>query len=348
MFGEDLDWCYRVKQRDWQIYYLGDGASCTTREPRRARSRTDELALPSRDVPLPQEAPRRSLSVLRELAGLHGHHAAIRGALGVGAACSAEDARRGCGRRRWLASRCGTGSSSIRQAAAGARRRPEDRQHDQCAGLSDVGQKRAANEDRCPATPEAGICILADGMGGKLFGEVASQMAVDIITQHVRDDLPKSCHRLDRFAQSCMAVNLMDEWIRDANHADLPQGPHARRARSAAWARRSSACSCFERQMVMAHVGDSRCYRLRKGVLKQLTDDHSLVASQVKSGQLYGRGGARGDAQEHHHARDRHVRAREAGRRRRPARGPRPVPPLLGRPHRHGDRRRSREAARRA
>ena len=42
----------------------------------------------------------------------------------------------------------------------------------------------------------------------------------------------------------------------------------------------------LERQMVMAHVGDSRCYRLRKGTLKQLTDDHSLVASQVKAGQL--------------------------------------------------------------
>jgi protein phosphatase len=38
--------------------------------------------------------------------------------------------------------------------------------------------------------------------------------------------------------------------------------------------------------MIMAHVGDSRCYRLRRGVLKQLTDDHSLVASQVKAGHL--------------------------------------------------------------
>jgi protein phosphatase len=154
-----------------------------------------------------------------------------------------------------------------------------------CAGLSDVGQKRSANEDRWFCEPELGLCILADGMGGKLFGEVASQMAVDIIAKHVREDLPKSCHRLDRFAQSCMTVNLMDEWIRDANtqiylKGHSPDGPFGGMGTTLV------CVLVLERQMVMAHVGDSRCYRLRKGTLKQLTDDHSLVASQVKSGHL--------------------------------------------------------------
>jgi PPM family protein phosphatase len=154
-----------------------------------------------------------------------------------------------------------------------------------CAGLSDVGQKRSANEDRFHCDAGAGLCILADGMGGKLFGEVASQMAVDIIERHVRDDLPKSCHRLDKFAQSCMAVNLMDEWIRDANQQIYQKG----HASDSAFGGMGTTLVCllaFERQMVMAHVGDSRCYRMRKGLLKQLTDDHSLVASQVKAGQL--------------------------------------------------------------
>jgi protein phosphatase len=154
-----------------------------------------------------------------------------------------------------------------------------------CAGLSDVGQKRTANEDRFYCEAETGLCILADGMGGKLFGEVASQMAVDIITRHVREDLPKSCHRLDRVAQSCMAVNLMDEWIRDANHqiyqkGHTPDGPFGGMGTTLV------CLLAFDSQMVMAHVGDSRCYRLRKGALKQLTDDPSLVASQVKAGQL--------------------------------------------------------------
>jgi PPM family protein phosphatase len=154
-----------------------------------------------------------------------------------------------------------------------------------CTGLSDVGQKRSANEDRWGCDSEAGFCVLADGMGGKLFGEVASQMAVDIISQHVRDDLPKSCRRLDKFAQSCMAVNLMDEWIRDANQqiyqkGHTPEGPFGGMGTTLV------CVLVFDRQMIMAHVGDSRCYRLRKGVLKQLTDDHSLVASQVKAGQL--------------------------------------------------------------
>jgi serine/threonine protein phosphatase PrpC len=154
-----------------------------------------------------------------------------------------------------------------------------------CAGVSDVGQKRAANEDRWFCSPEAGLAILADGMGGKLFGEVASQMAVDIIAQHVREDLPKSCHRLDRVAQSCMAVNLLDDWIRDANGQIYRKG-HGEDGTYGGMGTTLVCVLALERQMVMAHVGDSRCYRLRRGALKQLTDDHSLVASQVKAGQL--------------------------------------------------------------
>lgn len=153
------------------------------------------------------------------------------------------------------------------------------------AGVTDVGQKRTSNEDRWFALPENGLCILADGMGGKLFGEIASQMAVDIIVKHVREDLPKSAQRLDRFGQACMAVNLMDEWIRDANtqiylKGHTPDGPFGGMGTTLV------CVLVLERQMVLAHVGDSRCYRLRKGALKQLTDDHSLVASQVKSGHL--------------------------------------------------------------
>jgi serine/threonine protein phosphatase PrpC len=154
-----------------------------------------------------------------------------------------------------------------------------------CAGVSDVGQKRTSNEDRWFCLPESGLAVVADGMGGKLFGEIASQMAVDIITHHVRKDLPKSAQKLDRFAQSCMAVNLVDEWIRDANtqiylKGHTPDGPFGGMGTTLV------CVLALDRQMVMAHVGDSRCYRLRKGTLKQLTDDHSLVASQVKSGHL--------------------------------------------------------------
>jgi protein phosphatase len=153
------------------------------------------------------------------------------------------------------------------------------------AGATDVGQKRSSNEDRWFSDPEAGFCILADGMGGKLFGEIASEMAVEIIARHVRDDLPRSCQRLDRFAQSCMAVNLMDEWIRDANARIYAKG-HEPGGPSGGMGTTVVCLLFLQRQVVMAHVGDSRCYRIRKGALKQLTDDHSLVASQVKAGQL--------------------------------------------------------------
>lgn len=154
-----------------------------------------------------------------------------------------------------------------------------------CIGVSDVGQRRSSNEDSWFCDADLRFAVLADGMGGKLCGEVASKMAVDVLVQHVREDLPKSCSRLDPTAKSCLGINLVDEWIRDANDkifrtGHAPGGPFGGMGTTLV-------CVLFlDRQMVMAHVGDSRCYRLRKGVLKQLTDDHSLVASQVKSGQL--------------------------------------------------------------
>lgn len=154
-----------------------------------------------------------------------------------------------------------------------------------CTGLSDVGQKRSSNEDAWFSDADLGLCILADGMGGKLCGEVASQMAVEIISNHVRADLPRSCTRLDVTAQSCMGVNLLDEWIRDANGQIFRKG-HGPDGPFGGMGTTLVCVLVLGRQMIMAHVGDSRCYRLRKGTLKQLTDDHSLVASQVKSGYL--------------------------------------------------------------
>ena len=214
-----------------------------------------------------------------------------------------------------------------------------------CAGVSDVGQKRSANEDRWSCVPEAGFGILADGMGGKMFGEVASQMAVDIITKHVREDLPKSCHRLDRFAQSCMAVNLLDEWIRDANGQIYRQGPHA-----GGILRRHGHDA---RLRPRARTPDGDGARRRQPLLPPSQRNAQAAHGRPLAGGVAGEGGpalreggARGRAQEHHHARDRNLGAREARRGHGASRGPRSLPPLLGRPHRHGPRRRPPEAAR--
>ena len=81
-------------------------------------------------------------------------------------------------------------------------------------GLTDVGRKRTQNEDSFVASDEGQYAILADGMGGRLYGEVASSMAVEMLSRHIQEDLPQSIHRLEMSEQAVMAVNLLDEWVR--------------------------------------------------------------------------------------------------------------------------------------
>jgi protein phosphatase len=151
-------------------------------------------------------------------------------------------------------------------------------------GMSDVGKKRTDNEDRFKISNEKQYCILADGMGGRLYGEVASSMAVEILAGHIEHDLPGSLRRLDRTEQAAMLINLMDDWIRDVNTAIHKKGMEDDR-----YQEMGTTLVCLvglERQVVLSHVGDSRCYLWDKGVLTQVTEDHSFVNTQVKSGML--------------------------------------------------------------
>jgi protein phosphatase len=151
-------------------------------------------------------------------------------------------------------------------------------------GLSDVGRKRTGNEDRLKISNEKQYVILADGMGGREFGEVASEMAVDMMARHIEDDLPSSLFRLERADQGTMAVNLLDEWIRHVNAEIFSLGQRDDRYREMGTT--LVAALILDRQCVMAHVGDSRGYRFAPQGLEQLTEDHSFVNSQVKLGAI--------------------------------------------------------------
>ena len=150
-------------------------------------------------------------------------------------------------------------------------------------GLTDVGKKRSDNEDRFQVSEENQYTILADGMGGRLYGEVASEMAVEGLARHIEHDLPASIHRLDRGEQGLMGTNLLDEWIRAVNGQIHSKGQEDERYREM-----GTTLICllgFDGQAILAHVGDSRCYRWRRrGGLSQLTEDHSFVNTQLKQG----------------------------------------------------------------
>lgn len=133
---------------------------------------------------------------------------------------------------------------------------------------TDVGKARRQNEDAAWFDEERGMFAVADGMGGHLAGEVASRIAID--------------------AMKRLAVSGTGAGISALRSAVA--GAHEA---IAAHARENAGCSGMGttlsviwrggRYMYIAHVGDSRIYRMRGGELEQITQDHSLVEELVRA-----------------------------------------------------------------
>jgi protein phosphatase len=133
---------------------------------------------------------------------------------------------------------------------------------------SDVGLVRTNNEDCYFVDPRRGLAVVADGMGGHAAGEVASKITVDTISAQLVPSFS-----LWPFGRSQRERNLILSSIRSANRAvrDAASNDGALRGMGTTvvvlWIRGRSAH--------IAHVGDSRLYRFRRGALVQLTRDHS-------------------------------------------------------------------------
>ncbi len=143
-------------------------------------------------------------------------------------------------------------------------------------GTSDVGLVREHNEDVWAAYPEQGFFILADGMGGHACGEVASKEAVGYLYtlfSHWYKPSGISTSQAKAFFENCFT---------DVNAFIYKQGKQDDELRGMG----TTLCSLFflKREAIIAHVGDSRIYRLHAGELHQLTEDHSLVAELMALG----------------------------------------------------------------
>jgi PPM family protein phosphatase len=114
------------------------------------------------------------------------------------------------------------------------------------------------------------LTIVADGMGGHASGEVASKMAVEMISQRYYGD-----HKLDAPEALKLAIQAANESIFEASQAA---------AELAGMGTTVIALVLQEETAFCAHVGDSRLYRFRDGVLELLTMDHSQVMEMVKHG----------------------------------------------------------------
>lgn len=134
------------------------------------------------------------------------------------------------------------------------------------AERSDTGRVRDHNEDRSYASPT--LVAVADGMGGALAGEVAAQIAVDAM-DHLT--APMDAREVQR------AIEQANRTIRDMASRD---------AGKAGMGTTMTAVTVDGARADIVHVGDSRAYLWRDGMLRQLTDDHSVVAELVRRGSI--------------------------------------------------------------
>ena len=133
---------------------------------------------------------------------------------------------------------------------------------------TDIGRVRSQNEDAAWADDACGLYAVADGMGGHLAGEVASRMAIEAVQRMAR-----AHGRADTLALREMMRRANDEIARHAQQH--PECAGMGTTLSVLWR--------GGRYMYIAHVGDSRIYRLRGGALEQITQDHSLVEELVRA-----------------------------------------------------------------
>jgi len=148
-----------------------------------------------------------------------------------------------------------------------------------------VGLVRLRNEDYLAALPQQGVVLLADGMGGHRAGDVASRLAVETAVNELlpaqSDDSADDLESLLRVGQAVEAAN-------QAIFRTVRLQPEL-----SGMGTTIVAAVFREQRIFYAHVGDSRLYRIRRGRMRRLTRDHSLVQQMVDEGVFRNRAEAR-------------------------------------------------------
>jgi protein phosphatase len=146
------------------------------------------------------------------------------------------------------------------------------------SALSDVGRIRDNNEDSVVVDTGSGVAVLADGMGGYTAGEVASALAADLISM----EMVRWLQQAPDSAQPRDVRRAMEITVDNANRAIFDA---ARKHKAyAGMGTTVVVLAVFQDKLIVGHVGDSRAYRWRQGVLTQITHDHSLLQEQIDLG----------------------------------------------------------------
>ena len=151
--------------------------------------------------------------------------------------------------------------------------------------MTHPGMVRAHNEDSVACEPSCGLVVLTDGMGGYNAGEVASGIAVSVVSSEVKHFLENANPEdKDEISGEDVAVVLLRNNVQKSNsyinHAAHSQPQYAGMGTTIV------SGLFYDNRVAVAHIGDSRMYRLRGEVFESITRDHSLLQEQIDSGMI--------------------------------------------------------------
>ena len=143
---------------------------------------------------------------------------------------------------------------------------------------TDTGLARDNNEDAVAFDPLTQLCILADGMGGYNAGEIASGMA----SAFIKSEMGRWLSQAGKHANSKEVRRAMEICVENANHSIFNAANSNPQYTGMGT---TLVVGVFQDdRLMLGHIGDSRCYRLRGTVFQQITKDHSLLQEQIDAG----------------------------------------------------------------
>ena len=146
---------------------------------------------------------------------------------------------------------------------------------------TDIGKARETNQDyyTIPENEDKlKICILADGMGGYKGGEIASKLAVETAKGYIESNFDKIEHNREEI------LKLINGAMQYANMVVYDKSKESEDLKSMGTT--LDICFIYNNKIYIGHIGDSRVYRIRKGVMRKLTKDHSYVQKLVEDGKI--------------------------------------------------------------
>lgn len=143
---------------------------------------------------------------------------------------------------------------------------------------TDPGMTRENNEDAVAVDSLTGLCILADGMGGYNAGEIASGMACAFI----KSEMSRWLSQAGKNANAKEVKRALEICVQNANHSIFNAANSNPQYTGMGT---TLVVGVFQPgRLMLGHIGDSRCYRLRGSDFQQITKDHSLLQEQIDAG----------------------------------------------------------------